>query len=354
MDRNQVAAAFRTQADWCQELGSPLYFDLMGRIANDVDRGGLCWTVLEPHAALNVLALRFLGGIHRRVLDGRAPGLARYYPSVGGSTESEPLWRAFLDALHQDADALRANPPPVVQTNEVSRCLGLLPGLVAVRRATALPFRLLEIGASGGLNLRWDHYRFATEGGMWGDPNSPVRFEAPFHLGLLPEMPQVAMRTGCDLHPVDISSEPGQLTLLSFLWPDQTARLELLRRAIQVANRVPATVEQAQAVDWIERQLARPVPGTVTVVYHSIVTMYLDDVQRARFAEIMAESGKRATFDAPLAWLSMERATQKSAEGKGEADTSVELTLWPGGQRRHIASAGFHGQNVRVHDFPWN
>ena len=41
----------------------------------------------------------------------------------------------------------------------------------------------------------------------------------------------------------------------------------------------------------------------------------------------------------PLAWLSME-------PGGDQAD--VHLTMWPGGERRLIAQAGFHGRDVKV------
>jgi hypothetical protein len=345
VNRTEVAAVCRTQAGWCRHLESRLYHHLLERIADDVDGGGPCWTALEPHGAdpnLTVLPLRFLGAIHRSVLEGGAPELARYYPSAGGIADGGHLWDAFLETLRHQQDALRAHLPRV-QTNEVGRCRALLPGFVAIGRVSSLPLRLLEIGASGGLNLRWDRYRYATAAGVWGDPDSPVHFEAPFDPGPLGEPPNVATRKGCDLDPVDISNKSGQLTLLSFIWPDQTARLELVRHAIQVANRVAASLEQADAVDWIEAQLTKTVPGTMTVVFHSIVMMYLKEEKRRRFAEILAEAGTRAAAEAPLAWLSMEKA-----EEPGGADTAIHLTLWPGGQRRQVAGAGFHGQNVQV------
>jgi len=341
-----LAASLRVQAGWCQRLGSPLYYDLLERIAQDVEQGGLCWSVLEPHAAdprQTVLPLRFMGGIHRSVLEGRAPGLARYYPSVGGTAQDERLWEAFLETIFQQQHTLRAGIPQRVQTNEVRRCVALLPGFAAIARATPLPLRLLEIGASGGLNLRWDRYRYATRAGVWGDPSSLVAFEAPFDPGPLPETPRIASRRGCDLDPVDISNESGQLTLLSYIWPDQAERLNLVRQALRVAQDVAASVEEADAVDWLESALRAPTEGVMTVVFHSIVMMYLPEERRRRFSEVLSEAGARATTDAPLAWLSMERADPDS-----DADTSIDLTLWPGGERRQVATAGFHGQDVQV------
>jgi hypothetical protein len=87
-------------------------------------------------------------------LEGRLPEAARYYPSLGGRTDVEALWPHFLEAVPQ------AVLPVCVQTNEIGRSCALLPGFLEVARHTGLPLRLLEIGASAGLNLRWDYFPF--------------------------------------------------------------------------------------------------------------------------------------------------------------------------------------------------
>src|SRR2546425_9850786 len=78
-----VAAGLRTQAEWCRKLGSPLYTALLSEAAADVEAGGACWRVLEGQEDEGALALRFMGAVHRLVLEGRAPELAPYYPSAG-------------------------------------------------------------------------------------------------------------------------------------------------------------------------------------------------------------------------------------------------------------------------------
>lgn len=73
------------QADWCEKLGSELYSKLLRQTAADVQALGPCWTVLRGHhddPPGSALALRFLGGVHRLVLQGKAPQLAMYYPST--------------------------------------------------------------------------------------------------------------------------------------------------------------------------------------------------------------------------------------------------------------------------------
>ncbi|MBI3474071.1 MAG: DUF2332 domain-containing protein [Candidatus Solibacter usitatus] len=341
MDRLELVKAFREQAGWCERLGSPLYHAIMLRIAGDVDSSGISWSLLESHSedSPRSLTLRFLGAVHRLVLEGRAPGLARYYPSVGGTADSQAAWTAFVRVLEEHGDLLRNGVPQTVQTNEVARCCALLPGFLEIARRTALPLRLLEIGCSAGLNLRWDCYRYETSRGAWGPPDSPVVFRDPF-LGDPPPLGQavcVTERTACDLNPVDPASEDGRLTLLSFVWPDQMERFRVLSRAIEVARTMPAVIRRANAVDWLESELASLPNGSATVVFHSIVLPYLDDPARDQLSRILNEAGERATNDSPLAWLSME-------PGENEAD--VHLTLWPGGSRRRIAKAGYHGRNV--------
>ncbi len=318
MTRQELAAAMRTQRDWCRKLGSPFYFDLLGRVADDLDAGGLCWQVLEPLAdapARSLLPLRFLGGIHRLVLSGKLPELTPHFPG-----DSDAAWVELTRALRQQGDTIRESIPDRVQTNEVGRCAALLPGFQEIVRRTGLPLRLLEVGCSAGLNLRFDHLLDC------GD----VR---------------VVDRRGCDLHPIELDDD-GRLTLLSFVWPDQAERFEQLSRAIEIARREPAVTERADAIEWLSRELANPVEGAATVVFHSVVMMYFSNADRARFPELLAEAGARATADAPLAWLSMEQSpVSQEREGR---ETDIDLTIWPGGERRTVARASFHGRNVEL------
>jgi hypothetical protein len=336
MGREEIAEACLWQARWCATLASPLYEGLLIRIADDVRAGGPCWTALEPHTAEppRPLTLRFLAVVHRMVLEGRLPEAAPYYPSVGGKADIEALWPIFREA------APRAPIPSGVQTNEVGRCCALLPGFLALARDTGLPLRLLEIGSSAGLNLRWDCYRYQSSGGAWGPPDSPVVFPDAF-TGAVPigTPARVVERRGCDLNPIDPTLDDSRITLLSFVWADQVARFGQLTSALEVARRVPAEVDRSDAIPWLDAQVAEPRIGVATVVYHSIVLPYLSEEGRDTIARILRNAGARATVNAPLAWLSMEA---------GRVQAEVHLTVWPGGERRLIAETGFHGRDVKV------
>jgi hypothetical protein len=313
-------------------LGSPLYAGLLDRLAVDVEAGGAGWRVLEPFADWpggSAYVLRVMGAVNRLVLTGDAPELAPEFAPGGDAARAWPAFMALLDERGETVRELAlAN---AVQTNEVGRCAALAPALLWLSRGR--PLRLLEIGASAGLNLRWDAYRYE---GLWGDPQSPVQLVDRYEGGPPPFRPaavEVVERRGCDQAPV---ADP--ITLLSFVWPDQAERVELLRGALAVAERLPVEIDAMVAGDWVEAALAEPArKGVVTVLFHSIVWQYIAEAERERIRAALGEAGARASADAPLAWLRME------ADGE---DARVEATVWPGGEKHLLARAGYHGRPV--------
>jgi hypothetical protein len=338
-----VARRLHKQAEWCNRLGSPLYSTLLRQAAENVRVAGACSAVLQDHhddPPDSALALRFLGAVHRLVLQGQAPQLAACYPSAGGHSDCAELWPAFEDVVRQHTPLLRELVRRPVQTNEVGRCAALLGGFLEVVRRTGRPLRLLELGAAGGLILRWDQYRYEAGDEGWGNPTSPVRICGAFDKVHPPfdVTARIAERHGCDASPLDPGTEEGRLTLESYVWPDQVERFRQLAAAIEVARRVPAQVDEANAADWVEAALAQRVSGVATVVYHSIVWQYLSNADRARLERVMAASGEAATHDNPLAWLRLEPA---------EDAAEVRLQLWPGGEDRLLARSGFHGKPVQ-------
>ena len=337
-----VIDVFAFQADACARSGSPLYGEILDGVVADLRAGGACADLLagrgdDPFGS--ALALRFLGAVHRVVLEGRAPALADFYPSVGGRRAPEGVVPVFLEAVRRNAEEVSRRTDDGVQTNEVGRSAVLVGGYAVVARETALPLRVLELGASAGLNLRWDHYAYDTGGGLSGDPASPVCF-AGIWRGPPPQLPpsfDVVERRGCDRSPIDPTTSEGARALLSYVWPDQLDRIERLRAAIAVARAVPATIDRAGAPEWVQRQLTEPRPGVATVVAHSIVMQYLSPEGRRRVQDAIETAGRRADAGAPVAWLRMEPAGDRA---------ELRLTAWPGGRERVLATAGYHGQPV--------
>ncbi len=307
---DEVAGWVRWQAHGNEQSGSHFYAALLEHVAEDVETGGPAAAVLDDfthETRDSALALRLMGAVHRMVLTGRAPELAVRYPSTGGDGDAERAWPQFRALLAGQAGEIRATMRRGCQTNEVGRSAALLGGFLEASLRTGLPLRVLEIGASAGLNLRWDKYRYDAGDRGWGDPSSPVRFTANFEKP--PAMDQLATvieRLGCDLEPIDPFSDEGTLTLRSFVWADQLDRFRLLEAAIEIARRVPARVERLDAVSFLRRELAVVRPGVATVVYHSVFLQYLDGAGRQAVSDLIREAAAGAPPDAPVMRLAME------------------------------------------------
>ncbi|MGE5280976.1 MAG: DUF2332 domain-containing protein [Chloroflexota bacterium] len=336
-----IAAQLQWQADACRMIGSPFYAGLLERAVEDVEAGGPTWEILRGHEddpRFSVLGLRLLGAVNRLVLTGREPALGEAYEN--GHVPA--AWERLRDALRRNSDELRDSIEQPVQTNEVGRSAGLLFGFLTVAGETGLPLRLLEVGASSGLNLRWDRFRYEADGFAWGPPESPVKLVFGLEGNAPPALPtavEVTSRTGCDATPIDPTTPAGELTLLTYIWPDQTDRIARMRAALEVAREVPASLDREPAATWAERMLAEPAPGQATVIYHSIVSQYLSDAERAALFDGIREAGERATANAPLAWLRMEPNDDRA---------NLELTVWPGGNDRLLARVGYHGSPVEL------
>ncbi|MBP2476505.1 hypothetical protein JOF53_005377 [Crossiella equi] len=345
---------FQDAAQSCRQR-SPLNHALLTAAAQDLAAGGVTASVMagsERDRRGTVPGLRFAGSLHRLVLEGKAPGLAKHYPSVGGHTDLDKLWTDVQPVLAEHADELRALVrSTVVQTNEPGRTAPLFGGLLvaadraakAAGRATPYPVRLLEIGASGGLNLRPHRVAYQlADGRVLGDPRSRLRLD-PEWTGLPPtdlDVPlRVVDRAGCDLNPVDVSTLDGQRQLSSFIWPDQLDRWRRLQRAMRLAVADPVRIDRSPGPDWLREHLAQPRPGVLTVVWHSVVWQYVSPAQRAQGRAVLAEAAERATDECPLALLVFEPRERVG----GPFRFDLLLRLWPAGISLHLGSGSGHG-----------
>ena len=342
----KLLANIRVQAHGCRQSGSPFYGALFDRMAGDVEQHGSFWRLLEPvahEAFVTVRPLRVIGAVHKLVLSGAVPALAAHFPSVGGDGDAAAAWPLVASIVDERSAFFTEALDRPVQTNEVTRSVALVGGLLWLAREAQLPLALREVGCSGGLNLRVDRYWYEQDGRGWGDAASGVRFVDSFREGAPPfDAPlRIVDRRGCDRFPVDVTTDDGATTLLGFVWPGQDERFTLLREALLAARPVPVVIDRADAVEWVGRVARERAPATTTVVYHSIVWQYLGDDDRDAIATSLRDAGAAATRDAPLAWLRLEppAGTQSPVE--------LRVTTWPGGDERLLAVAGFHRDPVR-------
>ena len=298
---------------------------------DEVGRRILAWDG-DPAPLADNVPLRIVGALNALVRAGRVPYLAMHYPPRA-APEAGQLAAPLRRTLQEHADevlAFLARPP---QTNEVGRSAILIGGLLTIAAQTGLPLALHEIGASAGLNLVPDRYRYRLGEVSWGPPHAKLLLE-PRWSGASPPIDaplRVIARRGCDRNPIDIGTSAERERLTAYVWPDQPARLARLSAAIEAALADRVAVERADAAEWIERDFA-PRSGITQVLFHSVVWGYLAAETRERIQSCLTRVGASARADAPIAWLRFEIPGQ------------LRLTLWPGGSEQVLANAHPHGE----------
>lgn len=340
-----VVRAFDVQAEWCERLGSPLYASLLRHARDDVSRSGVVAAVvadfdLDPEAT--ALALRFMGGLHRLVMLGKAPALARHYPSVGGTPDSGTLGPDLLATVDEHVPYLTSALDIAPQTNEIGRCAALLPAIGDALGDDHRPVRLLEIGSAGGLNLMLDRYRYDGGSWTWGTQDAMPVIRAAWN-GPPPSVPSdlhVVERRGCDVAPLDLTDPDERLRLLSFVWPDQRERFERTSAAIAAVSSSPPVVDRADAGLWLAERLAEPVArGVVTVVQHSVMWQYLSPQTQAAVTTSIETHGSAATDDHPFIHVGFEPAGRPA----GRRGFVISRTRWPPGNTITVGYGHAHG-----------
>ena len=337
-----LAEAWSRQIAWCDGNGSPFTARVLEAAWADRERGGALASLLpgwSGDAGADAVPLRVAGALHALALSGRDETLAALYPP---RREPGDIASAVATAMAQHREVVGDYLAVAPQTNEIGRSAALLPGFAVIAQATGLPLSTFEIGASAGLNQLWHRYRYSLGELAWGDPSSEVLIRTDWQgaAPVLPDRITVASHAACDVSPIDLQRDGAALRLMSYVWPDQHERLERMRAAIALAQRLQVRVESADALTWAHDVLATQRTGCATVLYHSVMWQYLPEPTRNGLRGLIEATGSHATRQAPLAWLAFESPA-------ADARMQLTLTLWPGGERRVLAEAHPHGKWVR-------
>lgn len=343
---SSLLAAFDFQVKWCLEP-APYTSRLLQRTRQWLAADAAAHAAVNAHAEdplSAAMALRWAGALHHLALRGLQPWAGLWPPGGSGLEASDAeLDAAIVTAWRDQQTTLQAALALPPQTNEVNRSVALLPGLLWVAARAVRPVNLLEIGASAGLNLWCDRYRYEHRGWQWGDAKSSLTLRSDWHGGVPDEAGanlQVVSRAACDAHPIDLGHTDEGLRLASFIWPEQADRLARLNTArAETARWMAASgvrVEALTAADFLVRELANPPRGCVTVVMHSVVWQYIPAAEQAAITATIEAAGARASDTTPLAWLRFE---PRAADGHVE----LRIRLWPTGADHLLARCHPHG-----------
>ena len=280
----------------------------------------------------DAVALRFNGALHALAMRAGTPALAALYRDLDGDFDA-----VLADTLAREDDFIAnwmAGPP---QTNEVGRAAAIMAALAAAAGRFGLPFELLELGSSAGLNLNLARYGYDLGGVRAGDPGSTVQITPEWRGGPPPPAPvQVRSVRGVDVAPLDVGEEAARERLLAYVWADDLPRARRLEAAIAIARAHPPRIDRDDAADWVAARLAKPQDeGVCRAVFHSIVLQYLSPKGRAAVRSAIEAAGGRATASRPLAWISYEWDAARSK-------VVLRLTTWPDGAERELATCQAH------------
>lgn len=376
-DLKRLAEKFRQQEEFTTGY-SPLYARLFGLVADWLESPVatedplVSWLVEAGHNRRSLdVTLLLAAGLHRDVLagEGAAAGLAQYFPTVGG--ERSPDDPGFESALREVILLRRSRlkafiQEATVQTNETGRGLCWLFPIMSTGWERIL---LVDLGASAGLNLLAERraYRLVEAGTRSRlldlGQGQPVQFVTKCRGNLAPlnhyrarPLPHIGGRIGCDLAPFPLSSREDELTLASFVWGDQVARVQRLREGIAAFHQVessdaPVKLYRVDLPDELNRFLHQHVPvepDTPVVIYNTWMTSYLHDKGQSMMYHVdqWAVCQKR-----PVLWLQWE-PPRDGSEPPENGWCAWTADLWQSGKHHHwrLGWAHPHGGEVEFGD----
>jgi hypothetical protein len=227
-----------------------------------------------------------------------------------------------------------------VQTNEVSRAVvWRWPAAIADLGSRLKPLALVDIGASGGLNLVADRLQQ-----RWIDlEGRPIPIAAA---------PKIVARIGYDTDPLDMLSSDDAAWARACLWPGETERHEQLARAIRALGDLrdtPGAValhrEPATLVPLRLGRLAASLPsGAVVLAYQSFLRDYIEPWRRAQYIAGML-AWLSASPPGSAYWAEIELA---ASSGPRPAEIVVHARLKSGVATFAIGRSSYHPQSVEL------
>ena len=202
--------------------------------------------------------------------------------------------RRAIAMLGQDAkpvlDTMRRRR---TQTNEVRRCAALLPALALLPQ----PLALIECGASAGLCLLYDRWRYHYVGGPvdhWvGDAASEVTLtcRVDADVPLPAAVPRIVWRAGIDLNPIDPCDPEQRRWLQCLVWPEHAERARILAAALDVAATEPPRIVAGDIVERLPALLDEAPRDATVVVLHSAALVYMPPEHRQDVVSMLRHRG---------------------------------------------------------------
>jgi len=305
-DLDDLRSQFLLLADLDFTGYCPIYDRIARSISADDDALAL---ITEKRPGSTRTAVLFLGATHDLVVQAPESELAHIYR---GELDLDP-WPPFRDLLftkHREiAACMRTR---TTQTNEVGRSANLLAIYASVSRemtarGDSRPLAIIEIGPSAGLNLLADRYRieYLADGEVIasaGIRDSGVRITCELHNAKqfpgIDGMHEIAIRTGLDSNPIDVTDPEEARWLQACVWPGVPDRPERLAAAIALARTEPPALHRGSAVEDLHSLLDTIPNDVLPIVTSTWVLAYLSRADRQAVCDTIDTLG--ATRDIVL------------------------------------------------------
>lgn len=340
MDDQRVAQGIKVQAEHCRRNGAPVTARIVEAQLALMASDTMCGKRIVEWPGLpleDAMPLRLAGGFHNLLLTGAE---SRLLPVYNGHITEQSDVDSIVVAVTTDHDQ-RLLPwldgPP--QTNEAGRSASFMAGLLWLADKTGPRFELNEIGASAGINTMMERYHYNLGGVEAGPAASPMRIKPEWRGPPPPNRYiEIVHISGCDQSPVDLSDPESALRVKSYVWPENSERLDRMDAAILLATQNRPELVKADALDWVLERLSSPQPAGVTRVFnHSIVWQYIPADRRDAITAAIEAHGLNATAERPLAWMMLETNRETFRH-------ELQMRYWPGPPQWHLlAEAQAHG-----------
>jgi hypothetical protein len=323
---------------------SPLYEALCEVLAADGDLLDLLSTAPAGQTRPTLL----LAAVHYLLLGGVEHRLAQFYPSVRTVTDVDGPGGALADAFRSFCAEHRARLVPLIengrtQTNDVRRTAALVLALQQIKRRSATPLALVEVGASAGLNLLYGRYRYrfgeTVVGGAPSGVEVRVAVDDRIESRVDRRLPEVASATGIEVAPIDLSDPDQVRWLRSFVWPELSDDADRLMAAVAMARTAPPRVVEGDGIDLLPAVVAEIPEDVLPVVFHATLLTYLDGPGRGRLFDSLAAIGRTR----PLAWIALESPgllAPVGGMGLGLSDKATTTFVLTGVLWRHGSADG--------------
>ncbi|HEY1825432.1 MAG TPA: DUF2332 domain-containing protein [Acidimicrobiales bacterium] len=274
----------------------PFYASLLRELEDDDAALRLLASVREEQRnPMLVLAALQLAGLRGHDV------LAPIYDAARRGELDNPRQAAarVLSSLHDDPRIVSDELWRSTQTNEPGRSAVLQ----AVVRDLVSPdesINVVDVGASAGINLRFDQFVVSAEGD--GDPLTLICDDlTPIERGAL--QVRVNRRIGIDPHPLSLENEDDRLWLKACLWAEERHRHERFDAIVRAAAHwPPITMLTGLVGDRLGDALAMCDDDTTTVVMNTWVAAYFSREERNWYYEYVTN----ACANKKVAWISME------------------------------------------------